>query len=71
MTPREKAHELFEKFCKVETFTNSILITRHEARQAALIAADEVLNTLYEYHYDTQSGAYEFWNEVKKQIIII
>lgn len=71
MTPKEKAHELFEKFSKVETFTNTILITRHEARQAALIATDEVLATLYEYHYDSQSGAYEFWQQVKQEIINI
>lgn len=71
MTAKEKAHELFDKFMLVKTFSNAILITRHEARQAALIAADEVLSTLYEYHYDSNSGAYEYWQEVKQEIINI
>lgn len=38
------------------------------SKKAALIAVEQIINTLYEYHYDSQSGAYEFWQEVKTEI---
>ena len=40
------------------------------AKQSALITIDEVLSTLYDYHYDSESGAYEYWQEVKQEINI-
>ena len=40
----------------------------YQAKRCALIATDRVIDTLYEYHYDSQSGAYEFWNKVKQAI---
>ena len=36
--------------------------------KSALIVVDEVLSVLYEYHYDSESGAYEFYSEVKKEL---
>lgn len=40
----------------------------YQAKRCALIAADRVLETLYEYHYDSQNGGYEFWTKVKRAI---
>ena len=40
----------------------------YQAKRCAMIAADRVIDTLYEYHYDSQSGAYEFWTKVKQAI---
>lgn len=40
----------------------------YQAKRCALIAADRIIDTLYEYHYDSQSGAYEFWTKVKRAI---
>ncbi len=40
----------------------------YQAKRCALIATDRVIDTLYEYHYDSQSGAYEFWTKVKQAI---
>lgn len=40
----------------------------YQAKRCALIAADRVIDTLYEFHYDSQSGAYEFWTKVKRAI---
>ena len=40
----------------------------YQAKRCALIATDRVIDTLYEYHYDSQSGAYEFWTKVKRAI---
>ena len=40
----------------------------YQAKRCALIAANAVIDTLYEHHYDSQSGAYEFWTKVKRAI---
>ena len=40
----------------------------YQAKRCAIIAADRVIDTLYEFHYDSQSGAYEFWTKVKRAI---
>jgi hypothetical protein len=40
----------------------------YQAKRCALIATDRVIDTLYEYNYDSQSGAYEFWTKVKQAI---
>jgi hypothetical protein len=40
----------------------------YQAKRCAMIAADRVIDTLYEFHYDSQSGAYEFWTKVKRAI---
>jgi hypothetical protein len=40
----------------------------YQAKRCALIATERIIDTLYEYHYDSQSGAYEFWTKVKRAI---
>ena len=42
-------------------FTNEYIIQR-------LRCTNEVIDTLYEYHYDSASGAYEYWTEVKEEL---
>jgi ferredoxin len=78
MEAKEKAKELVEKYFSelrmpsdcdgcmqcVDRCGNMVSI----AKQYALIAAEEILLTLYEFHYDSQSGAYEYWKEVKQEI---
>lgn len=39
-----------------------------KAKNCAIIAVNVVLETLYEYHYDSQSGAYEYWQVVYMEI---
>jgi hypothetical protein len=76
MTPKEKAEELVIKMYQplpaskeVEKGKEHLYYNQYNAaKECALIAADEVLTTLYEYHYDSQSGAYEYWQEVKQEI---
>lgn len=53
MTPREKALDLICSF---------------ESKKFALIATQQVIDTLYEYHYDSASGAFEYWTEVKEEL---
>lgn len=64
MTPKEKADELING-CMLLT---PVGFSVEDCKKLALITAINVLDTLYEYHYDSQSGAYEFWKEVKSEI---
>ena len=72
MTPKEKAKYLIS----INTLTILSVIgnklpmveVKEIAKQSALLSADEVLSTLYDYHYDSESGAYEYWQEVKQEI---
>ena len=73
MTLKDKAKELFDKYCYAirteETgsgyFTNIIY-----AKQCALIAVDEILNLLINvYEFDEfNNGKVEYWQEVKKEL---
>jgi hypothetical protein len=65
-TPKEKAEELVNKMW-VYALPNANGSWQN-AKQCALIAVDEILSTLYDYHYDSESGAYEYWQEVKTEI---
>jgi hypothetical protein len=75
MTPKEKAKELCNKFLrtyKVDLYPpfNS---ASQEAKQCALIAADEILNVVSRYNaswhwpMDTANEFY-YWQEVKQEI---
>ena len=64
MTPQEKANELVNRFLLMTPIGFHI----NECKMMALISAQEVIDTLYEYHYDSESGAYDFWKQVRKEI---
>jgi len=71
MTPKEKAKELINKFQHPPSafeHTECDCLHIDIAKECALIAVNEVIDTLYEYHYDSASGAYEFWTEVKEEL---
>jgi hypothetical protein len=63
MIPKEKAEELFNKYC---IYLRAGLLyddeAREDAKQCALIAVDEILSIAS--HYVTV----EYWNEVKQEI---
>lgn len=66
MTPKEKANELFHKFCyaiRTEETDSGYFTNVLYAKNCALIAVDEILNTIWEYHLEA-----EFWQEVKYEI---
>jgi mannose/fructose-specific phosphotransferase system component IIA len=68
MTPKEKAFELAHKFrlLEIRTSENShMMISMADAKQCALIAVDEVLNTIMSV-YQPETKA--FWQEVKQEI---
>jgi hypothetical protein len=68
MTPKEKAKELFDKFClAIQTegnefgyWTNTI-----HAKQCALIAVEELI---YETHFEVPNIRQRYWIEVKQEI---
>ena len=63
MTPKDKAKELIVNFSDVG------LITSIEAKQCALIAVDEIINSVENEHV---SEIFEnYWNEVKQEILTI
>lgn len=61
IAPKEKAKELVEKFNKIHTLNN------FEAKQCALIAVDEILNSRKE-HLVQSIKFYEYWIEVKREL---
>jgi hypothetical protein len=61
MTPKEKAQELFDKYFEV---TNNY----YQAKQCALIAVDEILDTVKWCIGDSQVG---YWQDVKKEIELL
>lgn len=69
MTPKEKAKELVNKYFHViPAQFNEWKIEYISAKKCAIIAINEIIDTLYEYHYDSASGAYEYWTEVKEEL---
>ena len=67
MTTREKAIELVWRFMEHTVEWDKVkevaFDSEFHAKECALIAVDEILNTIHEYHLD-----YEWWNEVKHEI---
>jgi hypothetical protein len=72
ITPQEKAKSLIS--------INSLTIlsevgrrltmdeVKQVAKQCSLLSINEILSTLYDYHYDSGSGAYEYWTEVNQEL---
>lgn len=67
MTPKEKANELFEKMYQVRSVAGSD-ITKYFAKQSALIAVDEILNTIEYSSQADEMAKTIYWNEVKQEI---
>ena len=71
MTPKEKEKYLISinTLAILSVIGNKLPLVevKEIAKQSALLSADEVLSTLYDYHYDSESGAYEYWKEVKQE----
>ena len=71
-TPQEKAKKLISINSVTILSEIGSKLTMYEvkqiAKQCALLSADEVLSTLYDYDYDSGSGAYDYWQEVKSEL---
>jgi hypothetical protein len=70
MTPQEKAEELVDKFMDYSDSrfnVNNDLSPLYTAKQCALIAVDEVIESLHEHHWQNRL-IINYWEEVKKEI---
>jgi hypothetical protein len=65
MTPKEKAVELVDKFCKLTRWKMGQEDYIKRAKQCAIIAVDEIIKEL---EYGVGKSATEWWHEVKKEI---
>jgi hypothetical protein len=70
MTPKEKANELLEKMTdNYYTDTALVEINRRQAKRCAIIAVDEILNTLSPHIADYNARYY--WRAVKAEIELL
>jgi hypothetical protein len=85
LSPSEKAKELVEKFRLNVLDYEGCGINEHKAKQCALIAVDEIINSsprypsnvdwddcgaTHQYYYEEQrEQALKFWQEVKEELL--
>ena len=78
MTPKEKAEELVDKYYNILPF-DKYVITKdedlsweyndwEEAKKCALIAVDEILNTIEYSSQADELSKVNYWQEVKQEI---
>jgi len=72
MEAKEKALELVLKFNKIWGDVPNVpikySITRYDAKQCAIIAVDEIIETISDCSYDCQGRGANYWEEVKQEI---
>jgi hypothetical protein len=61
MTPKEKAFSLYFKFIR------DIIADNEKAKQCALIAVDECIESLHEHHWQNRL-IIDYYEEVKQEI---
>jgi hypothetical protein len=64
MKPKEKAYELVTKFCITSYRPNVV----KKAKQCALIAVDEIINSIVITDLTTAENQFIYWDEVKTEI---
>jgi hypothetical protein len=64
MTPKEKAKELVGKMCLNDCTDENI----EKAKQLALIAVDEIINSIIITDLTTAENQFIYWDEVKEEI---
>jgi hypothetical protein len=62
MTAKEKAKELYDKYCNMESWCD-------DAKECALIAVDEVISNIEpSVSMDVISARIKYWEQVKTEI---
>ena len=64
ISPKEEAKELVDKMYLVPELNGSCILTKHTAKQCALIAVDRILKVAF---YNTDN-LYEHYMQVKQEI---
>ena len=70
MTPKEKAEELIQKYLKMNDglIEEFIPIPKEGAKQCALVAVNEILQSHYALLTGIKPSTYNYWQEVKTEI---
>jgi hypothetical protein len=68
MTPKEKAKELFNKMYNTDDPMGNYPMCFDTAKQCALIAVDEIINSIVITDLTTAENQFIYWEEVKQQI---
>ena len=69
MTPKEKAKELVDKYSTyVVMWSGGIEVETQNVKQCALIAVDEILDSVIIIDLTTAENQFKYWQEVKKEI---
>ena len=71
MTPQEKAKELFDKMYKADNVNSNYPMCFDSAKQCALIAVDEILNTIEYSSQADELSKVNYWQEVKQEIELL
>jgi hypothetical protein len=65
MTPKEKADSIFQQMLKILWHTNAEAIL---CKECALIAVDEILNTIEYSSQADELSKISYWQQVKNEI---
>ena len=69
MTPKEKALELVDTYCRAKLDNGIIGIYQPLAKQCALICVDVILNDVGAKDWELDTGTNtNYWKEVKQEI---
>jgi hypothetical protein len=68
MTPKEKAEELFNKMYNTDDPMGNYPMCFDTAKQCALIAVDEIINSIVITDLTTAENQFIYWEEVKQEI---
>jgi hypothetical protein len=68
MTAKEKAKELFNKMYNTDDPMGNYPMCFDTAKQCALLAIDEILESHYKLLSGVNTTTYKYWQEVKQEI---
>jgi hypothetical protein len=65
MTPKEKAEELY---CKYDSLFKAPFKKHQQIKECALIAVDEIINSIVIFDLTAAENQFTYWEEVKQEI---
>ena len=68
MTAKEKAEEIIDRYVQLLPYYSKESNQR-KAIASALLSVNGILDVIYSNYYDIGNGVYEFWEQVREEII--
>ena len=68
MTPEDKAYQLTEQFYQIENDSYYFGVNWAIAKASALIAVDEIINSIVIIDLTAAENQFTYWEEVKREI---